>query len=185
MQSRFQFRKLVLILTAAAGCFAFQAARDSEVARWEQRPERHDHPRRLGHPARLREDRRRRGLRRDLRPGRGRLQPGRDQLPQRDGPPGRSRGRGRGLPRPADEAVHRPRRHEGAVRSEPGLAEGADERLGRRPELLPRHAPRGEAAGHHALRAVDGAHLQRGQHRRRHRASQPEPARGVLRQGSR
>ena len=29
--------------------------------------------------------------------------------------------------------------------------------------------PDGEAAGDHALRAVDGAHLQRGQHRRRHR----------------
>ena len=31
------------------------------------------------------------------------------------------------------------------------------------------HAPDGEAAGHHAVRAVDGAQLQRGQHRRRHR----------------
>ena len=41
--------------------------------------------------------------------------------------------------------------------TEPGLAEGADERLGRRPELLPAQASRGEAARHHALRAVDGA----------------------------
>ena len=51
----------------------------------------------------------------------------------------------------------------------PDVAEDADERVGRRPELLPLQAPRGEAAGHHAIRAVDGAHLQRGQHRRRHR----------------
>ena len=33
--------------------------------------------------------------------------------------------------------------------------------------------PAGEAAGDHAVRAVDGAHLQRGQHRRRHRERQP------------
>ena len=46
------------------------------------------------------------------------------------------------------------------------------------------HAPAGEAPGDHAIRALDGAHLQRGQHRRRHRAGQPGPARGVLRQGS-
>ena len=35
------------------------------------------------------------------------------------------------------------------------------------------HAPEGEAARHHAVRAVDGADLQRGQHRRRHRAREP------------
>ena len=35
------------------------------------------------------------------------------------------------------------------------------------------HAPDGEAARHHAVRAVDGAQLQRGQHRRRHREGQP------------
>ena len=35
------------------------------------------------------------------------------------------------------------------------------------------HAPGGEAAGDHALRAVDGAHLQRGEHRRRHREGEP------------
>ena len=39
----------------------------------------------------------------------------------------------------------------------PGVAEGADERVRRRPELLPLHAPEGEAPGHHAVRAVDGA----------------------------
>ena len=65
---------------------------------------------------------------------------------------------------------------------EPGLAQGADERLGRRPELLPAHASRGEAARDHAVRAVDGAVVHRGQHRRRHRARQPGAARGVLRQ---
>ena len=39
----------------------------------------------------------------------------------------------------------------------------------------------GEAAGHHPVRAVDGAHLQRGEHRRRHRERGPRPAPGVLR----
>ena len=57
---------------------------------------------------------------------------------------------------------------------EPGVAEDADERLGRRPELLPLQASAGEAARDHALRAVDGADLQRRQHRRRHREGQPE-----------
>ena len=42
--------------------------------------------------------------------------------------------------------------------------------------------PGGEAARDHAVRAVDGADLQRGQHRRRHRDGEPEPARGLLRQ---
>ncbi len=82
----------------------------------------------------------------------------------------RGRGRSGDLAGPAAEAVHRPGRAEGAVRAEPGLAEGADERLGRRAELLPGDAPGGEAAGDHAFRAVDGAQLHRGQHRRRHRA---------------
>ena len=57
--------------------------------------------------------------------------------------------------------------------------------LGRRAELLPRQAPGREAARHHALRAVDGAHVQRGQHRRRHRAREPPRARGVLRRQAR
>ena len=46
------------------------------------------------------------------------------------------------LPRPADEALHRPGRDQGAVREEPGVAEGADERVGRRPQLLPAHPSR-------------------------------------------
>ena len=104
-------------------------------------PGRHDHPRRLGHPARARQDRRRRGVRHDLRAGRGRLQSHRDELPELDGPAGGGRRRERDLSRPADEAVHRSRAAEGAVRGEPGLAEGADGRVGRRPELLPVHAP--------------------------------------------
>ena len=33
----------------------------------------------------------------------------------------------------------------------PGVAEDADERVGRRPELLPAHPPGGEAARHHAF----------------------------------
>ena len=91
-------------------------------------------------------------------------------------------GEKRDLPRPAHEAVHRSGRHEGAVRVEPRVAQDADERVGRRPELLPAHAPEGDATSHQAVRAVDGAHLQRGQHRRRHRAREPDAARGVLRQ---
>ena len=41
--------------------------------------------------------------------------------------------------------------------------------------------PAGEAASHHALRAVDGAELHRGQHRRRHREGESQPAAGLLR----
>ena len=85
------------------------------------------------------------------------------------GPAGRGGGRGRDLAGPADEAVHRSGQHAGEVRREPGVAQATDERLGRRAQLLPPHPSGGEAAGHHPLRAVDGAHLQRGQHRRRHR----------------
>jgi acyl-homoserine lactone acylase PvdQ len=59
---------------------------------------------------------------------------------------------------------------EGRLRQEPRLAEGADERLGRRPELLPGHPSQREAAHYHQVRAVDGAELQRRQHRRRYRA---------------
>jgi carboxymethylenebutenolidase len=131
---------------------------------------RHHHPRRLGHPARLRKDGCRRGLRPDVRPGRRRLQPRGNQLPQRHGTPGRGRGRIGNLPRPAHEALHRPGRARGAVRKEPAVAQAPDERVGRRPQLLPLQEPRREAPRHHALRAVDGALLQRGQHRRRHRA---------------
>ena len=63
----------------------------------------------------------------------------------------------------------------------PGLAQAADGRLGRRAQLLPVHPSQGEAASHHAVRAMDGAHVQRGQHRRRHRERRPWRARGVLR----
>ena len=47
------------------------------------------------------------------------------------------------LARPAHEAVHRRRRDMKAqVCGQPGLAEEADERLGRWPELVPGHAIR-------------------------------------------
>src|SRR6185295_9121138 len=49
------------------------------------------------------------------------------------------------------------------------LAEAVDGRLRRRPELLPLQTPAGEAARDQALRAMDGAHFQRRQHRRRYR----------------
>ncbi len=64
----------------------------------------------------------------------------------------------------------------------PAWLQGADGRLGRRVELLPAHASAGEAAGHHQVRTVDGAQLQRRQHRRRHRAGLDRAARGVLRE---
>ena len=59
------------------------------------------------------------------------------------------------------------------------------DRVGRRAELLPLQAPERQAEGHHALRAVDGAHVQRRQHRRRHRAREPARPRGVLRRQAR
>jgi acyl-homoserine-lactone acylase len=42
------------------------------------------------------------------------------------------------------------------------------------------YPPGGEARVHHPVRAVDGPVLQRGEHRRRHRAGGPRGARGVL-----
>ena len=178
-------KRLLLVLVATSISCAPAApagTADDEAARWERQAQSITIIRdTLGHPAHLRQDRRRRGVRRDVRAGRRRLQSRRDQLPQCDGPARRGRGRVADLPRPADEAVHRSRRSEGAVREEPRLAEGADERLGGRAELLPAHASRREAARDHAVRAVDGAELHRGQHRRRHRARQPHAARGVLR----
>ena len=65
----------------------------------------------------------------------------------------------------------------------PAWLQDADERLGRRPELLPLEASRREAARDHALRAVDGAVVHRRQHRRRHRAR--EPARSCRRSTAR
>jgi hypothetical protein len=48
--------------------------------------------------------------------------------------------------RPAPEAVHRSGRAEGRLRQEPDMAEGADERLGRRAELLSGHPSERETA---------------------------------------
>ena len=61
-------------------------------------------------------------------------------------------------------------------RASPAWLREADGRVRRRSELLPLQASRREAARHHALRAVDGAHIHRGEHRRRHRAGEPERA---------
>ncbi len=44
-----------------------------------------------------------------------------------------------------------PAAHEDAIRSEPGLAEGVNECVRRRPELLPRQTSRSEAARHPAI----------------------------------
>ena len=63
-----------------------------------------------------------------------------------------------------------PANAEEAICGQPGVAEEADERFRRRPELLPVQASGSEAAGHSAIRAMDGAQLHRRQHRRRHRA---------------
>ncbi len=80
-------KKLALVLATVCATYALQAASSrpldpqgaapaSSVAAWEQQsPGGHHHPRHLGHSARLREDRRRRRLRRDVRPGGGRFQP--------------------------------------------------------------------------------------------------------------
>ena len=103
-------------------------------------PQRHHHARRLGHRARAWPHRRRRRVRSHVRTGRGRLQSRRDELPQRDGAPGRGRRGERDLPRPAHEAVRESRQHEGAVRDEPALAQVAHGRLGRWAQLLPRDA---------------------------------------------
>ena len=59
-----------------------QASDGTEAARWRtEAAARHHHPRRLGRGPRPRPNRRRRGIRRDLRAGRGRLRPHRVQLP--------------------------------------------------------------------------------------------------------
>ena len=81
---------------------------------------------------------------------------------------------------PPNEALRRPHRPSGAVRDEPGMAEDPDECVGRRTELLPVQPSGYETEGHCALRAVDGAQLQRGEHWRRHRGRVTEGARGVL-----
>ena len=74
------------------------------------------------------------------------------------------------LGRPAAEAVHRSGRAEDPVRAKSRMAASADGCLGRRPELLPGHAPGCASERDRAFRAVDGAELHRRQHRRRHRA---------------
>ena len=103
---------------------------------------RHDHPRRLGHRARPRQDRRRRRVRHDLRAGRRRLQPRRDELLNSLGRLAEAEG---------ETEIYRdlrmklfidPDELKAQYAAEPGVAEDADERLGRRPELLPLHASR-------------------------------------------
>ena len=168
-------KKLVLLLALAFAVIRRATARPRALEAAGR--QRHHRPRRLGHRARPRQDRRRRRLRHDLRPGRGRFQSRRDQLPQLHGPPRRGRGRIAHLSGPAHEALHRSRRPQEAVRRQPRLAQVADERLGRRPELLSRHPPRREAARHPALRTLDGPLLHRRQHRRRYREDQSQPAR--------
>ena len=171
------------MLSACAAQTATQPE-NPQVAAWKKRAEgvtivRDD----WGVAAHLRQDRRRRRVRADVCAGRGRLQPRRDQLHQFARPARRGRGREGNLARPADEALHRSRRHEGQVQREPGLAEGADGRLGRRPQFLSRHASQREAARDHQVRAVDGAVVQRGQHWRRHRKGEPYATGSVLRIG--
>ncbi len=93
----------------------------------------------------------------------------------------RGRGRAGDLAGPAAEAVHRPGALKKLYAQSPGWLQRADGRLGRRAQLLPRHPSAGASARDHPLRAVDGAVVHRGQHRRRHRAGRPWRARGVLR----
>ena len=125
--------------------------------------------------------RRRRGVRRDLRPGRGRFPAHRGQSADRARPHRGSRGRERDLAGSAPAAVDRPGRAAGAIiaAARPGCA--LDGRLGGRAELLSRHPSRGPPARAHPVRALDGAVLHRRQHRRRHRARRSRPARRFLR----
>ena len=79
-------------------------------------------------------------------------------------------GESRIYPGSAHEALHRPRQAlKSQVRGKPRVVEDADERLRRRLELLSLQTPRGKAESDPALRALDGAFLHRGQHRRRYR----------------
>ena len=118
---------------------------------------RDDHARRLGHRPRQGKERRRRGVRHDLRTGRGRLPAHRGQLSDRARPNRRSRGREGDLAGLARPALRQRSRAEGAITRPARLAEAADGRLGGRPELLSRHAPAGAPARAHPVRAVDGA----------------------------
>ena len=133
-------KRLVLLIVLAGVSVAPQAAADKDVAGWEKQAQgitiiRDD----WGIAARLRQDRRRRGVRRDLRAGRGRLQPRRDELHQLAWA---------AWPKPrAKREIYRdlrmklfidPDDMKAQYADEPGVAEGADERVGRRAELLPR-----------------------------------------------
>ncbi len=75
----------------------------------------HHHPRRLGHRPCPRAERCRRGVRRDLRPGRGRLPASRDQPAHRARPAGRGGGRKRALAGSAPAALDRPMRRSAAT----------------------------------------------------------------------
>jgi acyl-homoserine-lactone acylase len=75
----------------------------------------------------------------------------------------RSRGRKGAVPRPADEALHRSGRHSRrSTPASPAWLRAADGRVGRRPELVPAHAPGVKPQADRALRAVDGAQLLEG-----------------------
>ena len=142
---------------------------------------RHDHTRRLGHRACAWRDRRASRVRHGLRTGRGRLQPRRDELPDRAGPPqrgGRRQDPGTGS---SGETVCRSVRPSREVCAESGLAQEPDGRVGGRPELLPGDARHDHPEGHQAVRAVDGSGLHRRKHRRRHRADSASRSRSVLR----
>ena len=133
----------------------------------------HHHPRRLGDRPRPRRHRRRRGLRHGVRPGGGRLRAHRGQLCLRPRAHRHGHGRGRHMAGPARPHVRGPGLAEGAVRGEPGVAEGAHGRVRRRAQLLAVQAPGRGPHRHPALRAVDGPLLHRGEHRRRYRAHRP------------
>ena len=106
--------------------------------------ERHDHARRLGYPAYRRADRRRRGVRDDLCAGGGRFRADRGQLPDRARPH-------RGGPGAGEDAIWADLRQRLFVdpvelqkqyAAQPGVAEDADECLGRRAQFLPGDASR-------------------------------------------
>jgi hypothetical protein len=127
------------------------------------------HPRQLGHRPCLREVRCGCSVRHDLRAGRGRLQSDRAQLSQRTGLVGAGGRRVCSVQRLARAFVHRCRPFAAAIPRCARVAEVAHGRMVGGPQLLPLEASRCTAEGHPSFRAVDGAIVHRGQHRRRHR----------------
>ena len=143
-------RLLVLLVFAASATFAAQSPNNAEIARWEQEARdvtivRDDWG--IAHVYGKTDADAVFGM--DVRPGRGRLQSRRDELHQRDGAPGRSRGRVQDLSGSAHEALHRSRRVKTQYAASPAwlktlmnaFADGLNYYLYKHPEVKPRVIP--------------------------------------------